>query len=134
MFQTEMTVRLQHTDAAGVMFFVRLFELAHVAYEELLESIGLPIPQDMPGAPYIIPIVHAEADYRTSLRIGDRIVVEAVVSRIRQRSFTVDYEVTRADGTAAGSVQTVHVVVDPRTGRAVTMPDALRDGLATLSA
>ena len=132
MFQSEIVVRLQHTDAAGVMFFVRIFELAHVVYEELLESIGEPIPKDMSAARYIIPIVHAEADYRTSLRLGDRVSVEAIVSRLRGRSFTIDYTLTRADGTLAGTVQTVHVVVSPESGRAMTMPDALRSGLEGL--
>jgi YbgC/YbaW family acyl-CoA thioester hydrolase len=130
MFRTEMAVRLQHTDAAGVVFFVRFFELAHVAYEELLDAIGQPIPQDMPGATYIIPIVHAEADYRASLRVGDRVAIEAVVSRLRGRSFTVDYTITKVDGAPAGTVRTVHVVVDPKTGKAMTMPEALRAGLA----
>jgi YbgC/YbaW family acyl-CoA thioester hydrolase len=126
----ETVVRLQHTDAAGVMFFPRIFELCHVAYEELLESIGEAIPQDMPRAAYIIPIVHTEADYRASLRIGDRVRIEAGLTKLRGRSFTVQYTLTkRDDRTLAGSVQTVHVVVDPATGKAMTMPPRLREGL-----
>jgi len=132
MFVSDAVVRLQHTDAAGVMFFPRIYEFAHVAYEELLESIGEAIPQDMPGAAYIIPIVHSEADYRTSLRVGDRVRIEARVVRLRGRSFTMHYTISHpGDGAVAATVQTVHVVVDPKTHKARTMPDALRDGLTT---
>lgn len=132
MFVSDAVVRLQHTDAAGVMFFPRIYEFAHVAYEELLESIGEAIPQDMPGAAYIIPIVHSEADYRTSLRVGDRVRIEARVMRLRGRSFTMHYTISHpGDGAVAATVQTVHVVVDPTTHKARTMPDGLRDGLAT---
>lgn len=127
----ETVIRLQHTDAAGVMFFLRVFELAHTAYEELLESIGHPIPRDMPGADYIIPIVHTEADYRASLRIGDRVRVEVELTKLRGRSFTCAYRVRQADGAVAATVQTVHVVVDPATGKARTMPADLRAGLTT---
>lgn len=123
-------IRLQHTDAAGVMFFLRIFELAHTAYEELLEEVGHPIPRDMPGAPYIIPIVHTEADYRASLRIGDRVTVQVVLTKLRARAFTVAYRVEREDGELAATVQTVHVVVDPGTGRAMSMPEDLRTALA----
>ncbi len=126
----ETVVRLQHTDAAGVMFFPRIFELCHIAYEELLESIGEAIPRDMPGAPYIIPIVHSKADYRAALRIGDRVRIEAGLAKLRGRSFTVAYTLTkRDDGALAGSVQTVHIVVDPATGKAMTMPPRLHEGL-----
>lgn len=125
----ETAIRLQHTDAAGVMFFLRIYELAHTAYEELLESIAHPIPRDMTNADYIIPIVHSEADYRASLRLGDRVRVETRLTKLKGRSFTVHYDVRLHDGTLAASVQTVHVVVNPETGRAMTMPDSLTDGL-----
>ena len=36
----ETTIRLQHVDGAGVVFFARFFELAHLAYEDLLEVMG----------------------------------------------------------------------------------------------
>ena len=74
--------------------------------------------------------IHAEADYRTSLRVGDRVVVDLALTKLRGRSFTVAYTLTKDDGTLAGTVETVHVVVDPATHKAMTMPERLRDGLA----
>ncbi len=127
----ETAVRLQHTDAAGIMFFLRIYELAHTAYEELLESIAHPIPRDITSADYVIPIVHSEAAHRTSLRLGDRVRVEARLTKLKGRSFTIRYEVKLLDGTLAASAQTVHVVVNPETRRAMTMPDSLKNGLAT---
>ena len=42
-------VRLHHTDAAGVIFCSRLLELAHEAYEALLDEAGLSVGRDPGG-------------------------------------------------------------------------------------
>jgi hypothetical protein len=38
MYTYQTTIRLHHTDAAGVVFFSNLFVIAHDAYESFLES------------------------------------------------------------------------------------------------
>lgn len=129
MFRTDATLRLQHTDAAGVMFFVRVYELMHVAYEELMAEIGHPLPADMARAELIIPIAHSEADYRQPLRLGDRLEISVAVTRLGSRSFWLETTIEKEE-TVAAVVRTVHVVVDGGTGRATTMPDSLREGLA----
>ncbi len=134
MFVTETVVRLQHTAAAGIMFFLRIYELAHSTYEELLESIGHPIPQDMPNAPYIIPIVRSEADHRRPFRLGDRVRIQAKLERLSSRAFTVHYEMTVVGSDLGARVRTTHVVADPETGRARQMPDDLRAALLPLLA
>lgn len=125
----ETTVRLQHTDAAGVVFFARFFELAHVAYEDMLACIGQPLPRDLGKAPLILPIVHADSDYRSSLRLGDRVSIEVDVREVKSRSFTLGYRFVDADGTEAARLTTVHVAVDPATSRSTRLPDALADAL-----
>lgn len=71
-------VRFGDTDAAGVMHFHQLLRWCHEAYEESLETFGLPSPAIFPSpswdapcaggagsssAQTALPIVHCSADY-----------------------------------------------------------------------
>lgn len=122
-------VRMRLTDGAGVVFFARWFELAHDAYEDFLTERGVPLPSDLSRAKPVLPIVHAEADYRASIALGDRIDVRVEVEDVRKRAFTLRYTVTRGDGTACGTLRTVHVAVDRIGGRPVELPSNLRAAL-----
>ncbi len=125
----ETTIRLQHTDGAGVVFFARFFELAHVAYEDFLETIGEPLPADLAAAPILYPIVHAESDYRAMLRLGDRLRIELAVEAIKSRSFELAYRFVAPSGDEAALLKTVHVAVDKQTGRSTRLPEALSAAL-----
>lgn len=133
----ERRIRLQHTDGAGVVFFARYFELAHEAYEEMLDAIGQSFPPDLGREPILYPIVHAESDYRAMLRLGDTLRIEVEVAEVKSRSFALTYRFvgSAGDGTAgeeAAALKTVHVAVDKTTGRSTRLPDALADALRAL--
>jgi len=126
-FQT--VIRMQHTDAAGVVFFARLFDLAHLAYEDLLDAIGFPLPADMAHAALILPLIHARTDYRAVLRLGDRLQIQVTVEEVRSRSFALAYRFLRADGVEAAATRTVHAAVAAATGRATGLPEDLARAL-----
>lgn len=125
----ETTIRLQHVDGAGVVFFARYFELAHLAYEDLLETAGHALPADLARSDVILPIVHAESDYRASLRLGERLRIDVSVGAVKSRSFTLGYRFTKPDGTDVAQLQTVHVAVDVAAGTATRLPEALAAAL-----
>ncbi len=127
----ETTIRLQHVDGAGVVFFARYFELAHLAYEDLLETVGHALPADLARSDLILPIVHAESDYRASLRLGERLCIEVSVREVKSRSFTLDYRFAKRDGTDVAQLQTVHVAVDAATGKATRLPEPLAQALTS---
>lgn len=125
----ETKIRLQHTDAAGVVFFARYFELAHEAYEHLLDGIGQAFPADLGGAPILFPIVHASSDYRAMLRLGDALRIEVTVDEVKSRSFALAYRFVNPAGEDAATLRTVHVAVDKATGRPTQLPADLADAL-----
>jgi 1,4-dihydroxy-2-naphthoyl-CoA hydrolase len=122
-------IGLRHTDAAGIVFFARFFEIAHEAYEDLLRALGQPLPADLARARRILPITRAEADFRTPLRLGDAFRVEVEVRAVSSRSFTLGYRVTTEDGREAARLTTVHVAVDTELRRAVRLPEDLAEAL-----
>ena len=128
-FVSEARVRLYDTDAAGFLFYGSQFRIAHAALEEFLERLGLPIADVIRGGGVLFPVVHAEADYRTPLAVGDRLSVRVGARAIGDRSFTIGYRLLLPDGREAGSVVTVHAALDAAAGAARPLPDALRRAL-----
>jgi YbgC/YbaW family acyl-CoA thioester hydrolase len=124
-FTSGSVVRLYDTDAAGFLFFGSQFRFAHEALEGFLEQVGFPVGGLIRSREALFPVVHAEADYRTPLRVGDRVTVRLAVRAIGDRSFTIGYRLTLADGRDAGSVTTVHAALDPATGASRPLPEAV---------
>lgn len=129
MYTFETTVRLHDTDAAGVIFFARQLTLAHSAFEHFLESVGLGLGPMLEHADYRIPIVHAEADYKAPIRVGDRLRIHITAGRIGSTSFTLDYRLTNQRGVEVGRARTVQVSVDRERWTKRELPAELRAAL-----
>ena len=127
----ETVVRLGLTDAAGVVFFARYFDMAHRAFEDLLDALGHPLPADLAHAAVGFPLVHAEADYRAPLRLGDRLAIHVTTDNVSHRSFVLDYALVR-DAETVATVRTVHAAIDVERLQAVDIPATLRTGLEAL--
>lgn len=125
-FASESIVRLYDSDAAGFHFYGAQFRFAHEALENFLEHVGLPIAQVIREREVLFPVVHAEADYRAPLTVGDRLTVRVVVRALGDRSFSIGYRLFLADGREAGSVTTVHAAVTAASGASCPLPDAVR--------
>ncbi len=125
-FTSESVVRLYDTDAAGFLFYGSQFRFAHEALEKFLEHVGLPIARVVREREVLYPVVHAEADYRAPLAVGDRLTVRIEVLDLGERSFSIGCRLLLADGREAGSVKTVHATVAAATGASCPLPDAVR--------
>jgi 1,4-dihydroxy-2-naphthoyl-CoA hydrolase len=123
-------VRLYDTDAAGFHFYGAQFRFAHEALEDFLEHIGQPIATTIRDRDVLFPVVHAEADYRAPLAVGDRLTVKVVVKALGDRSFSMGYRLLLADGREAGSVMTVHASVAASTGASCPLPEQVRTAFA----
>ena len=75
MFTYGYTVRLRDTDAAGLIYFTEQLRIAHEAFEAYFASQGLSLAEYLDRAPFMLPVVHAEADFKAPLAVGDRLAV-----------------------------------------------------------
>ncbi|MBD3222619.1 acyl-CoA thioesterase [bacterium] len=121
-----LTIRLNHTDAAGLIFFPRLFELVQETLEIAMKQRGAPIVERLASDGPIMPIAHCEADFRRPLRLGDEVDVEMTCERIGDKSLTFAYRFLAADGAEAARARTVHVAMDRRTGAPMPLTEAMR--------
>jgi len=133
MYIHQTIVRLHNTDAAGLLFFAEQFRLAHDAYESFMESIGYPFAPLIRNSDYLLPIVHAEADFLKPLSTGDRLEIQVKAETIGESSFTLGYLIRRDRNEPVGTVRTVHVLVSRQTGNSLSLLPELRQKLETIS-
>ena len=124
------TIRLHDTDAAGLLFFGHLFRHAHDAFESFMTAIGLPIDHLIRAGQTLLPLAHAEADYRRPLRHGDAVRVRVRVADIRRRSFAIEYRFMNSLGEVAATARTVHVQVSADMTPTEDLAEPLRAALS----
>ena len=124
-FVHSITVRLHHTDAAGVIFCSRLLELAHEAYEALLEQIGLSVGRILAEGAIRLPVVAVEAEFVKPIRVGERLQVELSLSRRGDHSWQVAYRFRDPAGRVKARAVTRHVALDGARGTPAALPEAL---------
>jgi len=129
-FEHRRRVRFQDTDPAGIVFFANIFVYCHEAFEELLRAVGMPLETIIASREQVLPLAHAEADFKKPFRVGVLVTTRVTVARIGDRSFRLDYEMKDDKGELLAQVATVHVATDPGSGRATALSPKLRDALA----
>ena len=128
-FDYRVNVGMSCVDAAGIMFFPELFRYAHDAYEAFMKSLGHELGSVLAGGQHLLPIRHAEAEYRHPMRLGADLVVHLGVSRVGRTSFTIVSRFVDEHEQLCARSKTVHVCVDPATGQPTALPDAMGNAL-----
>ena len=115
------------TDAAGVLYFVNQFRIAHEGFEHFLDTIGLGVRHMLENTDYQFPIVHAEADYRSPLKVGDPLTIRMTAGHVGHSSVTLLFRLFDRHDKEVGVVEIVHVAVDKLTGKKRSLPVELKD-------
>ena len=129
MFIYKTRVRLQDTDATGVLYFAQQFNMALEAFEEFLEKSGFSL-RDLLKSEYLMPVVHAEGDYLAPVLVNDTLQIQMGVAEIGTSSFTLTFVLHDVERKIdVGKVKIVHVVIDKEKKNAVPIPDFFRSVL-----
>lgn len=119
-------VRFQEVDAAGTIYYSRVFEYFGDCYVELLERGGVSVPAIMAQQAWFAPLVHAEAAYLAPMRFGDAVTVSIVRVKAGTSAATVGYRIVSPEGRGLAVGHTVHVWVDTKTFRPCPIPSDVR--------
>ncbi|KAA3615292.1 MAG: acyl-CoA thioesterase [Calditrichaeota bacterium] len=133
MYKYQTRIKLHETDAAGRMFFAEQLKIAHDAWEEFLLQNDFPLRDLCTRYDFSLPIVHVEADYLGELCASDAIDVEISVQKIGTTSFILDYRILRNATEFVGTVRTVHVTIDIKSGKKIPLPNKIKSILKSLS-
>lgn len=126
-FEHRFRVRFQHTDPAGIVFFANILVYCHEAYEEFLRAGGMPLEEFIGKREQTLPLGHAEATFKRPFRAGQLVTVRLTVGRLGDRSFRLEYDLYGEGGEHLATAATVHVSVDPATGRSTAIAPQLRE-------
>jgi 1,4-dihydroxy-2-naphthoyl-CoA hydrolase len=126
------TVRLHHTDAAGLLFFAEQFRLAHDAYETFMESVGFPFAPLIRSSEFLLPIVHCEADFKAALLTGDKLLIQVRAERIGETSFTLAYTLLKNDQELVGTAKTIHALISRTDGKKRPLEGKLKAALESI--
>lgn len=125
-YQHPITIPFQDIDAAGIVFFAHLFRYAHEAYEQFMSAHDHSLAEILKNGEYLLPLVHAEADYKQPLRHNERITIALNVKRLGETSFTLQYDFMDEANRLRAVVETVHVSLGAGTQKPVAVPKSLR--------
>ncbi len=134
---TEQRIRFQDVDAAGIIFYPRLFEYCNDLLIEVLEQCGAPLPEALKTGAWVSPIRHAEADYFRPLRFGDRIEVALVRVHLEPTQATLGFRVARlnpegGEAELAAVAQSQHAFLNPQTFERIPIPEAIQAAFAAV--
>ena len=129
-FEHSLRVRFQHCDPAGIVFFANVLVFCHEAYEELLRSGEMPLDELIAKKEQVLPLGQAEVSFKRPIRFGQLVRVRVQVGKLGERSFRVEYELLDEAALLLAAAATVHIAVDPATGKSVPIAARLRELLA----
>ena len=125
MFIYHRTIRVQDTDATGVLYFANQLQIALEAFEEFLLTQGFSFGEMVRKNQFLLPIVHTEGDFFAPLTLGDQIEVHLSFSKIGTTSITHSSELFK-QGHKVGTASIVHVVYCINKGEAIPIPRELK--------
>ena len=124
-FTTPVRVRYAETDAAAHVYYANYLIYFEVARVELLRALGHPITE-LEAQGVLMPVVEVRLKYLRPAHLEDLLDVSVSVDSVGPASFALDYEISR-DGLLLVSGWTRLAVCERDSGRAMPMPDWLRD-------
>jgi acyl-CoA thioester hydrolase/1,4-dihydroxy-2-naphthoyl-CoA hydrolase len=120
-FKTQTRLKFRQADPAQMMYFANVFSLAHDAFEEFIVAAGYRWEEWFSADHHLIPIRHAEADYKSPFIPGQLYDIEVCVESLGSTSFKMKYVLTNNNRLHA-TVTMVHAVLDPQTKRKMALP------------
>lgn len=127
-FKHHFQVPFHELDPGGILFFSHLFSHAHDAYAGLLAETGCSLKSFLDAGGYLIPLVHAEADYRQPLQLDDQVFITVVPAAPGNSSLSFSYSFHK-DGICCANAKTTHVFLHKDNRQPAPVPDKLRKAL-----
>ena len=129
-FQTEIRVRLNETDAVGVVFHGNYFTYMDVGRVDYLRNLDL-MERGRPIRGFDNVVVHSECDFRRPAEYDDPIVIHVRVAEIRRSSFRFEFLfVHKRTNQMLAAGRSTHCAVDREAMTPVPVPELFREKIA----
>ncbi len=130
LYRYSFTTRIHDIDAAGVVFFARVFYYAHDAYEAFLNHHNLSINKIL-DSNFLLPISKTNADFKSPFFINTEIYIEIFTQQIDKSEFKLAFNFLDKSGKIKAIVSTTHVCIDKKTHKRIALPNEVLGILST---
>jgi acyl-CoA thioester hydrolase len=86
----DIRIYYEDTDCGGMVYYANYLKYFERARTQYLEERGLSVAGFMKEGTMFV-VVHAEVDYRSPARYGDRLIIETIVSDVTAASFSFSH-------------------------------------------
>ena len=86
----DIRIYYEDTDCGGMVYYANYLKYFERARTQYLEERGLSVSGLLEEGTVFV-VMHAEVDYRSPARYGDRLIIETVVSDMTAASFTFSH-------------------------------------------
>ncbi len=132
-FDFDAKVRFQDVDAAGIVYYPRIQSYFHDAYVAFLEHHGIDLAKTLSRGDWAAPIKHAEADFLSPLRFGDRFTTQVVGAKVEGSQVSVGFRIKVGERLCAVGAS-VHVFVDLERFSRIELPELAKKAFASCPA
>jgi 4-hydroxybenzoyl-CoA thioesterase len=92
-FTTQLNVRFGDVDPAGIVYFPKIYDYIHEAFEELWDThVGHRYYHVLSEEHLGFPLVHSEVDFKHPLHFGERPVVRVTCFKLGRSSIGLHYQ------------------------------------------
>jgi YbgC/YbaW family acyl-CoA thioester hydrolase len=128
MFIHKIKINFFDCDPAGILFYARVFQICHSAYEAMIQTFAL--KEDYwNNSDYVVPITSSEARYHKPIKYGETITIELTVEQLKTSSFELGYICKNGSGEVCVKVKTIHVFVDKQSWKKREITIEVKTGL-----
>ncbi len=127
-FKTQIQIKFQHADPAGIMYFAHIFSFAHDCFEEFVQAAGFSWGSFFQNKENLVPIKQTECRFEKPFLAGETYSVTVAVASFSTTSFVMHYEFKKGRDVHA-VVKMVHTCLDPKTYKKTEIPLSLKTKL-----
>ena len=136
-FTYNTVIHLYETDAAQVIFFGKLSEICHRAFEDFFIQKGVSLNKIIfdKEIPYLFYVRHYECDFFEKITFFKKIVVVVNCGKIGNSSFTINFDFfdKKNGNKKLASSKIVYVCVDKKIEKKINIPQELINLLSSIT-
>ena len=117
-------------DMAGIVYYPRIYDLAHRFFEESWELIcGISYPEIMSEMKLGFPVVDVKSTFHSPIKYGDSVTAKISITHVGNSSCKWSYQFYNQDNLLLWTSEQVTVCVNLEKMDSVSIPKNLRNGL-----
>ncbi len=125
LFTTSACIRFQDVDAAGFLFFARVFDIFHDAWLIFLKQHHIFLDDILRHQTWAAPLRHAEADYLRPLVFNEDVSVALTCFYLAAQEITLGWQILNQVQDLAAVGQTVHTFIEPKSRTRISVPEVI---------